>query len=151
MIHCEIIKEVQFLKFEGFLDGIEFHIHKNINDTDKSKIFKKYQGLLDNFVNILNDLIKVFECAPKHIHVFYDTSNLMTFNQDYKLFFNFKIYLDLYETNPKFDALTYWYMVICHKLAHKLVEKHNDDCTYHLSSFASKYMKNLLKRMNKEI
>lgn len=131
---------MQFLKFEKFLDGIEFHIHKNINDTDKSEIFKENQGLLDNFVNILKDLIEVFDCAPKYIHIFYDTSNLMAFNQDYKLFFNFKIYLNLYKTYPKFDALTYWYMVICHGLAHKLVADHNDDYTVSLYIYIATFL-----------
>ena len=51
----------------------------------------------------------------------------MAFNQDHKLFFNFKIYLYLYKTESTIDSMTYWYMVICHELAHKFVDHHNTE------------------------
>lgn len=112
------------LKFEKFLDGIEFHIPK---DIDKSEIFSRHQNSLNHFAKIIKDLIEVFDCAPKFIRIFYDKSNLMAFNQDRALFFNFKIYLDLYKIEPTIDAMTYWYMVICHELAHKFVNDHNSE------------------------
>lgn len=103
---------------------MEFHIPENIN---KSEIFPKHQDSLDRFVNILKYLTEVFECAPKIICVFYDNSNLMAFNKDRVLFFNFKIYLDLYKNESTIDAITYWYMMICHELAHKFVDDHNSE------------------------
>jgi len=38
------------------------------------------QDSLDHFVNILKDLINVFEYVPKFINVFYDNFNLIAFN-----------------------------------------------------------------------
>ncbi|RIA98236.1 hypothetical protein C1645_750373 [Glomus cerebriforme] len=122
-IYCKNIKGYS-LKFEKFLDGIEFHIPK---DIDKSEIFSRHQNSLNHFAKIIKDLIEVFDCVPKFIRIFYDKSNLMAFNQDRALFFNFKIYLDLYKIEPTIDAMTYWYMVICHELAHKFVNDHNSE------------------------
>ncbi|CAG8554349.1 7584_t:CDS:2 [Funneliformis mosseae] len=131
------------LQFEKFLDGIEFYIPKEMKD--KSAITSNQS--LNRFSNLLKDLIEVFECPPKFIHAFYDNSNLITFNEGSALFFNFKIYIDLYKADPKFDAMTYWYTVICHALAHKFVEGHNSEYQYHFSSLVTKYMKSLVKKM----
>ncbi|CAG8483552.1 3154_t:CDS:10 [Funneliformis caledonium] len=146
IVYCKTIEEGhsdRSLQFEKFLDGIEFYIPKDMKD--KSAITSNQS--LKPFANLLKDLIEVFECPPKFIHAFYDNSNLITYNEGSALFFNFKIYIDLYKADPKFDAKTYWYMVICHALAHKFVEGHNSEYQYHFSSLVTKYMKSLVKKM----
>ncbi|KAI8854646.1 hypothetical protein BC829DRAFT_412780 [Chytridium lagenaria] len=49
------------------------------------------------------------------------------------------------------DAETYyfWFMTLCHELAHNFVSEHNSDHEYYFSSFAENYLKDLHLEMKK--
>ena len=114
----------------GSLQDIELYIP---NGADKSEFLSQsHRVQLTRFVNILKDLVEVFELAPKAIHIFFDNnSTSIAFNRDKALFFNFKFYLGLHDEQCKnrttSDAMTYWYMTFCHELAHNFVSPHNSE------------------------
>jgi hypothetical protein len=85
---------------------------------------------LNRFINILKDFVDVFGLTPKAIHVFYDDhANSVAFNRDGSLFFNLKFYIGLHDEEckikPTIDAMTYWFMIFCHELAHNFVKSHD--------------------------
>jgi hypothetical protein len=103
------------------------------NGIDQSEILSQSRiAPLSQFINILKDLADVFEITPKAIHIFYDNSvNSIAFNRDGALFFNLKFYIGLPEqeckSKPTIDAMTYWFMMFCHVLAHNFVQLHNSE------------------------
>src|SRR6266496_2072238 len=112
------------------MHGIELYIPKGINQSEI--LPASLTPSLVRFVNMLKDLVEVFELAPKAIHVFFDNnSNSIAFNRDRSLFFNFKFYLGLHDeqckNRPTSDAMTYWFMTFCHELAHNFVHPHNSE------------------------
>ena len=114
----------------GRLQDIELYVPKGV---DQSEILSQpRKAPLTRFVNILKDLVEVFELAPKAVHVFYDNnSSSIAFNRDKALFFNLKFYLGLHDEQckirPTSDAMTYWFMTFCHELAHNFVSPHNSE------------------------
>jgi hypothetical protein len=81
---------------------------------------------------MLKSLADVFELAPKDIHIFYDgTSNSIAFNRNRELFFNLKFYRELHDEEckiiPTINAMTYWFMMFCHELAHNFIQHHNSE------------------------
>jgi hypothetical protein len=85
---------------------------------------------LNRFINILKVLADVFQITPKAIRVFYDDNiNSIAFNREGELFFNLKFYIGLHDekckTKPTMDAMTYWFMTLCHELAHNFIESHD--------------------------
>ncbi|GBB83181.1 hypothetical protein RclHR1_00010063 [Rhizophagus clarus] len=136
----------------GDLQKIELYVP---NHVDQSEILSQSRAVpLSQFINMLKDLADIFEVTTKAIRIFYDNSvNSIAFNRDGALFFNFKFYLGLHEqeckTLPTTDAMTYWFMIFCHVLAHNFVQLHNSEFEYYSSSFAKTYMPNFLELMNK--
>jgi len=149
--YCDVISG-HSLYCVGSLQDIELYIP---NGTDKSEILSQsLRAPLIRFVNILKDLVEVFELAPKAVHVFFDNNaSSIAFNRERSLFFNLKFYLGLHDeqckNKPSSDALTYWFMTFCHELAHNFVSLHNSEHEYYFSSFAENYMTNFLAIMKK--
>ncbi|CAB4438088.1 unnamed protein product [Rhizophagus irregularis] len=148
---CDIIPGYS-MRCVGNSQKIELYVS---NGIDQSEILSQSRiAPLSQFINILKDLADVFEITPKAIHIFYDNSvNSIAFNRDGALFFNLKFYIGLHEqeckSKPTIDAMTYWFMMFCHVLAHNFVQLHNSEFEYYYSSFAKIYMPNFLEKMKK--
>ncbi|PKY57382.1 hypothetical protein RhiirA4_509810 [Rhizophagus irregularis] len=148
---CDIIPGYS-MRCVGNSQKIELYVS---NGIDQSEILSQSRiAPLNQFINILKDLADVFEITPKAIHIFYDNSvNSIAFNRDGALFFNLKFYIGLHEqeckSKPTIDAMTYWFMMFCHILAHNFVQLHNSEFEYYYSSFAKIYMPNFLEKMKK--
>lgn len=79
---------------------------------------------------MLKDLAGVFELSTTTIHIYYDDSaNSIAFNSNGELFFNLKVYTILHDGEcifkPTIYAMAYWFMTLCHELAHNIVIPHN--------------------------
>ena len=77
--------------------------------------------------NIIKDLyLNVFKIPEEKINLFYDEStNIIGFNNNNDIFLNISYHIKCNfkdtDTNPKF----FWYVIICHELAHNLERNHN--------------------------
>ncbi|POG82975.1 hypothetical protein GLOIN_2v1469483 [Rhizophagus irregularis DAOM 181602=DAOM 197198] len=136
----------------GNLQKIELYVP---TDVDQSEILSQSRIVpLSKFIYILKDQANVFEVTPKVIHIFYDNSkNSIAFNRDRALFFNLKFYLELHEqtckNKPTIDAMTYWFTIYCHVLAHNFIQLHNTEFEFYYSSFAQAYMPDLIELTKK--
>jgi len=112
----------------GNLQEIKLYVPE---DVDRSEILSQSRAApLNHFVNILKDLGEVFDLSPEAIHVFYDNcTGSIAFNRNRALFFNLKFYIVLHDDEckikPTTDAMSYWFMTICHELAHNFVSLHD--------------------------
>ncbi|GES75147.1 hypothetical protein GLOIN_2v1492018 [Rhizophagus clarus] len=103
---------------------------------------------------MLKDLADVFGIPTEHIHIYYDNStSSIAFNNNGALFFNLKVYIILHDEKckikPTIYAMTYWFMTLCHELAHNIILPHNSKHEYYFSSFAEIYMSNYLTLIEK--
>ncbi|CAB4394670.1 unnamed protein product [Rhizophagus irregularis] len=136
----------------GNLQKIELYVP---TDVDQSEILSQSRiAPLSQFIYMLKDLADVL-VTPKAIHIFYDNSvNSIAFNRDGALFFNLKFYLELHEqkckTKPTIDAMTFWFTIYCHVLAHNFIQLHNSEFEYYYSSFAQTYIPDFFELMRKQ-
>ncbi|GES95293.1 hypothetical protein GLOIN_2v1834046 [Rhizophagus clarus] len=124
---------------------VELHIREG-----SGQLSQKFDYPLRQFIDMLKSLANVFGLAPKDIHIFYDDiSNSIAFNHNRELFFNLKFYHELHEEECKnkltVDAMTYWFMMFCHELAHNFIQHHNSDHEYCFVLITKIYMSNFLK------
>ena len=122
------------------------------------------------FIQVMKVLAGVFEVSSEVFHIYLDSSSpVVAFNRNRTLFFNLHYFSKLHfkitpETSLSFpgsfsgvetvglvggDALYYWFLVVCHELAHNFVSDHNSEFSFYLMSFAEMYMKNLMQYMNR--
>jgi hypothetical protein len=114
--------------------------------ASKDAFFAVESAAINTFSYILLDLGSIFKLAPSTLHIFYDSSSsTIAFNQNGALFFNYFYYKSLHaatwETSrgTKMDALAYWWITMCHELAHNLVSEHSARHSFYAESFAQGY------------
>ncbi|GBB91210.1 hypothetical protein RclHR1_01840007 [Rhizophagus clarus] len=149
MNYCNIVPELHCV---GIFQGVELHIPESL-----TQLSQELNDPLNQFIDMLKSLVDVFGLAPKDIHVFYDgISNSIAFNHNRELFFNLKFYYELHDdeckNKPTIIAMTYWFMMFCHELAHNFIQYHNSEHEYYFLLFAEIYMSDFLKMLkNREI
>ncbi|KAL4877678.1 hypothetical protein BJY04DRAFT_230487 [Aspergillus karnatakaensis] len=99
------------------------------------------------FGSILLDCAEVFSLRPDTLSVFYDPgSKAIGFNRAGSIFCNYHYFQQLHEkvllqeANPSRDeAMIYWWVILCHELAHNLVQDHSSAHSYYTEGFVSQY------------
>ncbi|CAG8463772.1 15992_t:CDS:2 [Funneliformis mosseae] len=141
------------LYFVGTLQGIK--IYNSIITAQSINLFQTHAVSLNRFVNLLRYLVEVFQLAPEVVHIFYDNnSNSVAFNRDRSLFFNLNYYIGLHGDECQYvftnNAMNYWFMTVCHELAHNIVLNHDSkhEIIYvlevNLNSFQASYVHKLV-------
>lgn len=140
----------QDLTYVGKITGMEFYVHRNVQPND---VLEQYGQAMKRFNSILTELAtKVFQLQLECIHLFYDTEGpTIAFNLSGSLFMNFRYYLALHEatkkeeeTSKRKEALIYWFMTLCHEIAHNFVSEHNSEHEFYLSAFAENLLGSLM-------
>src|SRR5262249_3261507 len=79
-------------------------------------------------------------------------SSSIAFNANGALFFNYHYFFSLHlprmakgEPAAQTDALAYWWVTLCHELAHNLVREHSTAHSFYMESFASQYFGGVMK------
>jgi hypothetical protein len=131
--------------------GIKVFLASNVPDT-AAFIAENTKGV-DTFSYILLDLSSIFNLPPSALHIFYDDRGAtIAFNQNGALFFNFYYFRSLHSTNwetsrsVKMDALAYWWITMCHELAHNLVGEHSARHSFYAESFAQEYFGRVMQK-----
>ncbi|KAI8149845.1 hypothetical protein BJV82DRAFT_2121 [Fennellomyces sp. T-0311] len=146
--YCDV-KPQHNLVASGKLKGISFYVHR---DVDPEDVHQQYSRAIGRFVDIIKGLATVFELKDSSLHLFYDTQgSTIAFNMSGSLFMNLRYYLALHETEDpaqtaakRKEALIYWFMTICHELAHNFVGDHSSEHEFYMSSFAEVYLESLI-------
>ncbi|KAL0090981.1 hypothetical protein F4703DRAFT_1790933 [Phycomyces blakesleeanus] len=136
------------LTYVGNIAGMDFYVNRGINPED---VLEQYGHAMSRFTSISGVLSKVFNLKKSSLHIFYDTEGTtIAFNTNASLFLNLRFYLALHEPESTEDiklvkskrkeALIYWFMTICHELAHNFVSEHNSKHEFYMSSFAEVYL-----------
>lgn len=146
----------QNLTHVGRTKGLEFYVHKDVNHDS---VLTQYGQAIHRFAHAVTSLATIFELKLNTVHLFYDTEgSTIAFNKSGSLFLNLRYYLALHEPNSLTDpaemfskrkeALIYWFMTLCHELAHNFVAEHSSEHEFYFSSFAEIYLERLIQYMS---
>lgn len=106
---------------------------------DRSAFLAAHSAGVNTFGNILLDCAAVFSLRPESLSMFYDPfSKAIGFNRAGSIFCNYHFFQQLHEkeilqnaAQHRPDAMVYWWVTLCHELAHNLVQDHSSAHSYY--------------------
>ncbi|KAL4955254.1 hypothetical protein BDW69DRAFT_161073 [Aspergillus filifer] len=115
--------------------------------TERSAFLAQNSYGMNLFGSILLDCADVFSLRPDSLSIFYDpSSKSIAFNKSGSIFCNYFYFQQLHEkaliqsaTPDRAEATVYWWVILCHELAHNLVGDHSSAHSYYTESFVSQY------------
>lgn len=107
--------------------------------SDQSAFMAANSVGLNTFSFLLTECASVFALRVDSVSIFYDPlGKTIAFNRGGSILCNYLYFSQLHQTkllqNPvegRADALVYWWVIMCHELAHNLVETHSSDHSYY--------------------
>jgi Protein of unknown function (DUF3684) len=119
--------------------GIKIFLSNSVQD--KSSFLMAHSSGFNMFGALLQELSVVFTLAMGCLHMYYDSKGgTIAFNSNGSIFCNYRFFMQLHqsgiqqESQPggkRADTLVYWFVVICHELAHNLVSTHGSDHSFY--------------------
>lgn len=114
--------------------GIKIFLSNDL--TDKHAFMRANSSGLNDFASVLQDCGNVFALRVDSLHIFYDDNgSTIGFNRKGSIFFNYRYFENLHlpkvQQGDTSEALVYWWVVLCHELAHNLVQDHSSNHSYY--------------------
>ncbi|KAL2828286.1 hypothetical protein BDW59DRAFT_143529 [Aspergillus cavernicola] len=114
---------------------------------DRSAFLAQNSAGMNLFGSILLDCAEVFSLRPDTLSIFFDPgSKAIGFNRAGSIFCNYHYFQQLHEkallqnsTQDRAETMVYWWVILCHELAHNLVSDHSSAHSYYTESFVSQY------------
>jgi hypothetical protein len=132
--------------------GVKVFFNKQLAGNKDTVLLRHNLGL-SRFSYLLLDLATIFKLPAQYIHIYYDPDNsAIAFNTNGALFFNYhwfeQLHLANFETSrdKKIEAIAYWWITLCHELAHNLVQEHSAAHSFYAESFAQQYFAKVMDK-----
>ncbi|KAJ5570300.1 uncharacterized protein N7459_009730 [Penicillium hispanicum] len=115
--------------------------------TDRSAFLTNNRVGINIFASVLLDCGSIFSMRADSLSIFYDPGGkTIAFNRAGSIFCNYFYFQQLHEpsllqrTAPdRTDAIVYWWVILCHELAHNLVGDHSSAHSYYTEGFVAQY------------
>ncbi|CAG8896355.1 unnamed protein product [Penicillium egyptiacum] len=115
--------------------------------TERSAFLAKNRVGFNIFASILLDCGTIFSMRADSLTIFYDPGGkTIAFNRAGSIFCNYFYFQSLQEqellksaTPDRTDAIVYWWVILCHELAHNLVGDHSSAHSYYTEGFVAQY------------
>lgn len=115
------------------------------SSMDPTTFIARNASGVDSFASLLLDCGSIFSLRKDTLHVFYDEQgNSIAFNSGGSLFCNYRYFAQLHQATigtieGRSRALVYWFVVLCHELAHNLVSDHGSNHSFYAEQFVAEY------------
>ncbi|KAM5480898.1 hypothetical protein MaudMau93_007335 [Microsporum audouinii] len=135
-------RPAQDLKFLRMLGGVKIFIGKEPRDPDS--FLRANHSKVEVFTTILIDCAKIFGLRLETLSIFYDTSGkTIAFNSGGSLFCNYayfeRLHLEKVARGERREGLVYWFVILCHELAHNIVSDHGAQHGFYTESLVTQY------------
>ncbi|KAJ6134249.1 hypothetical protein N7523_000571 [Penicillium sp. IBT 18751x] len=114
---------------------------------ERSSFLANNRAGLNLFASIILECGSIFSMRADSLSIFYDPGGkTIAFNRAGSIFCNYFYFQQLHEqpllrstTPDRKDAMVYWWVILCHELAHNLVGDHSSAHSYYTESFVAQY------------
>jgi hypothetical protein len=115
--------------------------------ADRATFLANNSAGFNLFASILLDCGSIFSMRADSLSIFYDPGGkTIAFNRAGSIFCNYFYFRTLHEkeilqgtTPDRTDAIVYWWVILCHELAHNLVGDHSSAHSYYTEGFVAQY------------
>lgn len=117
--------------------------------TSPTFVAQNAQGL-EYFSTVILAAASVFPVAKDSLHLFLDEAgSTIAFNSSGSLFFNYRFFAQLHlagmqDARARGEAVVYWWVTMCHELAHNLVGDHSAGHSYWTEQFVAGYFQKVM-------
>jgi hypothetical protein len=132
------------LTFVRDLDqGMKFFLSRHT--ADSRTFFTDHQGAIASFNALLVNCANIFDLPVSTVNIFADQQgSTIAFNRNGSIFCNLRYFEQLHRggmdsPDGSMEAMAYWWITLCHELAHNLVGDHGPQHSYYSESFAHQY------------
>lgn len=123
--------------------------------SDRTTFLAKNSAGINFFASMLIECASVFSLRADTLSVFYDPGGkTIAFNRAGSIFCNYFYFQQLHEKellqSPVADsteALVYWWVILCHELAHNLVGDHSSAHSYYSEGFVAQYFPRVVAKL----
>lgn len=127
--------------------GVNIFLANSISSEERAKFLQSHAQQLNAFAYLLLDIGSVFLLKPQSLHIYYnEAGSSIAFNRDGSVFCNLRYFLQLHWAKfaapggvGKQAAAVYWFVTLCHELAHNLVSEHSQQHEFYTESFVTEY------------
>ncbi|KAJ5173890.1 Protein of unknown function DUF3684 [Penicillium coprophilum] len=135
------------LEFVATLPSSGMNVLFTKSVTERSAFLAKNRIGFNLFASILLDCGTIFSMRPNSLTIFYDPGGkTIAFNRAGSIFCNYFYFQSLQEQEllksaspDRADAIVYWWVILCHELAHNLVGDHSSAHSYYTEGFVTQY------------
>ncbi|RMZ80521.1 hypothetical protein DV737_g2924, partial [Chaetothyriales sp. CBS 132003] len=137
--------------------GIQMFLSPTGAANNSSQYLQGHAAGLTAFADLLKPVADVFSLNPRTINVFYDAGGkTIAFNRAGSIFCNYLYFEQLHEAglvaqrgneSAYADAFIYWWVILCHELAHNLVADHSSDHSYYTEGFVAQYFGRVVEKL----
>lgn len=126
----------------------------SIPNHQTSEFLGKNAAGLVAFAGVLRDVAAVFAMDLGCVNVFFDDAGKsIAFNRMGSVFCNYAFFRGLHEERlvrgdgDRTDAMLYWWVTMCHELAHNLVADHSAEHSYYVEHFVIEYVGRVMAKI----
>lgn len=131
--------------------GIRFYVSNTLDTTNGQALVQRSAAAIELFSNIVQTAGSVLNIRMSALNIFYDDAGTsIAFNTGGAIFCNFRFFSQLHlegfgspdpgvRARAQVDAVSYWWVTLCHELAHNLVEEHSSRHSYYTEQFVAQY------------
>ena len=129
-------------------NGIKLFLSRN--HPNPNAFLQDNKDSIAAFVWVLSECASIFALSSSTINVFHDESGAaIAFNSKGSLFCNLRYFMQLHmahmnSAEGKVEAVAYWWITLCHELAHNLVSDHSAQHSYYTESFVAQYFRKMV-------
>lgn len=141
----------------AFVADIKYGLQMFISPSsgvNASQFLQQNSAGLTQFATLLKNVGDVFSLDPKTLNIFYETSGkTIGFNRNGSIFCNYMYFQQLHEKQLETgsgaygDAFVYWFVLLCHEIAHNLVDDHSSDHSYYTEGFVATYFGRVVEKL----
>lgn len=139
----------------AFVAEIKHGIQMYMPSTnDASTFLREHSGGLTTFATLLKSVGEIFSLSPRTLNIFMEPAGkTIAFNRNGSIFCNYRYYHDLHERSAPgsgtdyAEAFVYWWVILCHELAHNLVADHSSDHSFYTEGFVAQYFGRVMKAL----
>ncbi|CAL5868898.1 uncharacterized protein PFLUO_LOCUS3125 [Penicillium psychrofluorescens] len=114
---------------------------------ERSAFLAQNRAGINLFASVVLDCASIFSMRADTLSIFYDPGGkTIAFNRSGSVFCNYFYFQQLHEqallqspSPDRTDAIVYWWVILCHELAHNLVEDHSSAHSYYTEGFVAQY------------
>lgn len=150
--YCDGIPEADLREIGTTANSMRIFVDTSMASESSSSFLNTHLKSLAAFSKMLASLADVFLLPSGSLHIYYNrTGPSIAFNTNGAIFCNLRFLLSLHWDNyvsnaGMFEAVMYWYVTLCHELAHNLVGEHSARHEFYTESFMCSYMPKLVAK-----